>query len=513
MIVDDEPIVRLGLSTLIEWERHGFALAGTAADGVEAWKRIETEAVDIVVTDILMPRMDGLELVRKLKESSTDVAVVVLSCLDDFVYVKEAMKLGARDYILKPTMEPEELLAILLEAKEALARQRQEQAQVARWREELQQSKQAQLGLKLEKWLISGLPDEELAEQLLPPGKWLHSMGVHAAEGQPAYTDWSDLGVHAAVRCGEQSVLLLYAAEPLVSQHEWNVMCYERAAWLERYIIREIGLEESAFVIGIGMKVRSLPDVAAAARLLESQVNRSFYEGASSRIIPLPDTTAVAHSIRLPQEEKVDLLRAVASGNAEAALHAAQRLCDTLAELRPPVGKTHAFVHELLGLAAEYARERGSIRLDDFEAAYLNGGKLRSIMSLAGLRRFLSEAALALAGAGTDGYAPDAAKHPFVRKALQYMRDHFRENIGTADIAQYVRLSRSYLSDLFGKETGESLSEALTRIRIEEAKRLLGTGEKKVYEVAEAVGFQDAKTFAKTFKKVVGCSPKEYEAR
>ena len=78
-------------------------------------------------------------------------------------------------------------------------------------------------------------------------------------------------------------------------------------------------------------------------------------------------------------------------------------------------------------------------------------------------------------------------------------------------MADHVRLSRSYLSDLYSKEMGESLSETLTRIRIEEAKRMLRTGEMKVYEVADAVGFPDAKTFAKTFKRVVGCSPKEFD--
>ena len=91
------------------------------------------------------------------------------------------------------------------------------------------------------------------------------------------------------------------------------------------------------------------------------------------------------------------------------------------------------------------------------------------------------------------------------------MMENYASPISTSDMADYVRLSRSYLSDLFSKEMGESLSETLTRIRIEEAKRKLRTGEMKVYEVADAVGFPDAKTFAKTFKRVVGCSPKEFE--
>jgi len=93
------------------------------------------------------------------------------------------------------------------------------------------------------------------------------------------------------------------------------------------------------------------------------------------------------------------------------------------------------------------------------------------------------------------------------------MLDNFRRNLSMVDIADHVKLSRSYLSDLYSRETGEPLSETLARIRINEAKRLLRAGEMKIYEIAEAVGFADPKSFAKTFKKIVGCTPKEYEAR
>ncbi|MEX2461817.1 MAG: AraC family transcriptional regulator [Paenibacillaceae bacterium] len=93
------------------------------------------------------------------------------------------------------------------------------------------------------------------------------------------------------------------------------------------------------------------------------------------------------------------------------------------------------------------------------------------------------------------------------------MDENYARNISTIDIAVHVRLSRSYISDLYGKETGESLGEALTRIRISKAKIMLHKGELKIYEIAEAVGFLDAKVFAKVFKPLEGCTPREYEGR
>jgi YesN/AraC family two-component response regulator len=258
LIVDDEPIIRLGLKTLVNWEQFGFQHIGEAEDGKEAWEQIDLLHVDIVITDLLMPRMDGLELIRLLQNHSRTIAVIVLSCMDDFTYVKEAMKHGAKDYILKPTMEPDQLVSILISVREDLLQTRE-------------------------------------------------------------------------------------------------------------------------------MKRR----LTSFHKDLEIQTN-------------------------------------------------------------------------------------GNITLDEIRAA------------------------------------EPFTRNPFVIKAFRYMDENYANNISTADIAAHVRLSRSYISDLYGKETDESLSEALTRIRINKAKEMLSQGELKIYEIAGAVGFLDAKVFAKAFKRLVGCTPREY---
>ncbi|TBL80273.1 response regulator [Paenibacillus thalictri] len=510
LIVDDEPIVRTGLSSFIEWERHGLRLAGTANDGMDAWERLQREPVDIVVTDILMPRMDGLELVRRLHQASADMAVIVLSCLDDFVYVKQAMKLGARDYVLKPTMEPEELVAILLEAKNALELARHEKEQLAAWRKELEMSKLSQLSMKLEKYISGGHTDDSAIDLPLAEGHMLYSVGVRTAAPQLAYMDWSAQGALAAVRCGEQSVLLLYAGACALSQHQQYTAAYERSSDLERFIRREAGLAAGDYFIGVGEPVRHPRQVAEAVQRFERQQQHAFY---AADFTPVGSAAAEpSTAAKLPLEEKIDLLRAVAAGNMEAVRDAAKRIMLAIAAEQPPVTKVHGFIFELFGMAAGYARERGDKSIDEFEARFVNQQRIQALLNLQALGAFMQEALEQLSRPGMDEHAGWNSKNPFIRKVIQYMRANYQQNIGTADIAEHVRLSRSYLSDLFSKEMGESLSEALTRIRMDEAKRLLSGGEKKVYEVAEAVGFQDAKTFAKTFKRVVGCSPKEYES-
>jgi len=120
VVVDDEVLVRVGVSACIDWKAHGFLIVGQASDGREALEIVEREGARIVLTDVLMPGMDGLELIAALRRGHPDVRVVVLSCHDDLEYVKAAMKLGAVDYVLKLSLRPEDLLRVLEEARAAL---------------------------------------------------------------------------------------------------------------------------------------------------------------------------------------------------------------------------------------------------------------------------------------------------------------------------------------------------------------------------------------------------------
>lgn|GEM_PF-1054842 len=119
IIVDDERLLRRGFIHMTNWIDEGFEIAGEAANGLEALRLIEACEPQIVVTDIKMPHMNGIELTRKIKERYAEqIQVVVLSSFNDFEYVKEMLKLGAVDYVLKPQMQFPELLASLKKARE-----------------------------------------------------------------------------------------------------------------------------------------------------------------------------------------------------------------------------------------------------------------------------------------------------------------------------------------------------------------------------------------------------------
>ncbi|TXK80059.1 response regulator [Paenibacillus sp. N3.4] len=515
LVVDDEPIIRLGLRTLVEWEEHGFTYMGDAEDGIEACKLVETLDIDIVITDLIMPRMDGLSLIRKLKDRVKPMSIIVLSCMDDFTYVKEAMKLGAKDYILKPTMEPETLLDTLQGVKQELELLRHEQSAQQNWQRELASTKQTQLSNRLQAYLQTGLGAQELEADLfgsyaevrsdLGEGSSLISLLLHAGSA----SDWRWTGCLAALPLAADSVLLLVPAAAEDAAEASGV--YAAAAALQR--AAEVRLAHAPdWFVGAGRVLSRLAHVKPAAAMHARQLQERFYGESRNRLVLHAPEAASMQSPSLPYEVRSDLLRCIAHDNSEGYLHQAEALCRILKEQRPEKEKVLSFMQELLALAAGYARERGYPAIEQYEERFVHSRAIYGCSRLDQVRELLLQALNMLCenrfSLGNEHML--RSQNVFIRKVLAYMMEQYASPISTLDMAAHVKLSRSYLSDLYSKEMGESLIETLTRIRMEEAKRRLRDGNMKVYEVADAVGFPDAKTFAKTFKRMIGCSPKEF---
>ena len=117
LIAEDESLVRAGIKSLVHWEEHGYEIVEEAQNGEEAYEKIIHLKPDILITDIKMPKMDGIMLLKKLKENNISIASIILSCYDEFDLVREAMKYGARDYLLKLSISAENLLSVLNEIK------------------------------------------------------------------------------------------------------------------------------------------------------------------------------------------------------------------------------------------------------------------------------------------------------------------------------------------------------------------------------------------------------------
>ncbi len=170
LLVDDDFPVRVLLKQLINWEEEGFEIVDEAIDGEEALEKIEHYKPDIAIVDIGMPIMNGVELIKELQDRSIDCKVIVLSCHDDFQYVREAMKLGAKEYILKNLVTDERLIEVLSQIKQEIEeekREQQENQQIKRWANRgLWELKQDYLQQILRGISINKLKMEQLIDEL-----------------------------------------------------------------------------------------------------------------------------------------------------------------------------------------------------------------------------------------------------------------------------------------------------------------------------------------------------------
>lgn len=128
-IVDDEPIIRMGLQKLINWEELDFEITCMAQNGKQALEQLETEKVDLIITDIEMPIMNGLDFIREVRERDRNVEIVILTAYDDFEYAKTAIKYGITEYILKP-VEEKAVMQLLLQIREEIDEKAKQKKQI-----------------------------------------------------------------------------------------------------------------------------------------------------------------------------------------------------------------------------------------------------------------------------------------------------------------------------------------------------------------------------------------------
>ena len=179
LIVDDEVLVRVGLMTTIAWEENGFEVVGEAADGERALAIALQQKPDIVLTDMIMPKMSGLELIRALKERLPKTRVIVLSCHNDFDLVREAMQMwGAVDYLFKLSMEPPEILEVLLKVKDKIIKEERDKAaelsyqRMMRRNEILEYSRALHEQMKQNPYISAAMRQGSGKKSLLPTGNY-----------------------------------------------------------------------------------------------------------------------------------------------------------------------------------------------------------------------------------------------------------------------------------------------------------------------------------------------------
>jgi AraC-like DNA-binding protein/DNA-binding NarL/FixJ family response regulator len=504
LIVEDNAVYRYAVRTIVDWEQCGFEVAAEAVNGKHALELLGKRTFDLVLTDVSMPEMNGISLVREVKERFPDTLVVMLSSYDDFGFVKDSLKLGAEDYLLKQELEPEALKHMLDQMKRRLRQREEKKRQEAEGRTEVRT-------LMLKMWLTGESPPAQASEPafggLIPMDcSRLVLLARLTGGGTGAEADFrlpeGEEGQVIAVPVREDRLVLLDARG---SDDEEGGFAARRIA---RRWVREAEGRGRAAAVGFSDEETGIRGLQAAYRSAERALFRTVYEGWGRLLETSAERqpAASASSVHPDADPAIDPVRigrwqqALRSGDSGELAEALADLFRELRQRKPPqaVLKQHLVdLYASLYGAADYAGPPGAgpqnwltdlteslDRLDSLD-------RIEERLSAACRERF-----------GETPAKPECRKE--IRLALAYIREHYAEEISVAELSRHLGFSPNYLSNLFRSETGMRVTEYVNRVRMEMAKRLLRNTSLKVYEVAGQVGYQETSYFCKVFKEVTG---------
>lgn len=533
-LVEDEMVIRRGIKNSIDWEKEGYIFCGEASDGELAYPMIIKEKPDILITDIRMPFMDGLELCKLVKKELPNIKILILSGYDEFDYAKEAIRLGVTECLLKP-ISSGKLLEALNGVSESIRREKEDKDLVRKYMEEMRENTEHEKQKFFEQMIAGNL---SMADALETGKKY--EMNLSAGMYNLLLFRFT-LGEENR-KSGELLGEAEYAIEKLTERLEY-VFEFQRGVegWAfllmadneeqmsERVKELSKDLEEImknystiAYFGGIGQPVARLRELEESFREAERALAARFTMELN-RIISVED-------IRMAQNvDTLDDIEITSFGEIE---------------------KTRTMLEKFLNNGAED-------EIDEFVDVYINELPEENLKSVLMRQYIIMDAYIVMMSfcekiEGIEGEMQAQSEElknsmktiQTLEEIKNYIRMLLKKIIGVRDtisgrrysdiieiakdqirktymsdeislntIAAEVGMSPSYFSSIFSKEMGKTFVEYLTEIRMDRAKELLMCSSMKTSEIGYEVGYKDPHYFSYIFKKTQNCTPKEFRAR
>jgi len=506
-IADDEPLARKGLGTLIQSRSAEWDVRGMFSDGSEALCAVRKNPVDVILADVRMPRVDGLELARALQLASPDTVIIVMSGYREFDYARKALKSGVVDFLVKP-IEEAELFSALDHARAEIERRRtfRRQAVVAKDPDGIRDALLAEvltatevaapasrlcefLGIKLGRFFA-------VCAQLTPPATADDVGGADRADVERRLEAGTDAArLHAFFFQG--CLVVLAEERPTGSQGGQDTSGISTAA-------RISGMLGRSARVGVSPPHHGSGEIRAACEEGLSAMQDAYY-GSPGEIFRFVPPIAVVP--RYPESSAEKVTACLLAGDIASSDSCARELLDVYFRGRAPL----ALLDEHLRAVMSYLQERLTPVLPDPVGLRTLCDGLTPVQKYGCFDRLQAEF-LSIMREICIGVqkAHQRRLGRAVGRAIRYIEDNYGRDLPLEEVAKSVSLSPSYFSSSFKKETGKSFVEFVTEFRVERASELLCATNFNTSEVAYRVGFNDPKYFTRIFKRSVGVTPSEY---
>lgn len=519
LLVDDEPGAIKALKYAIDWEQEGFRIIGEAADGEQALDILKEQSCAVVFSDIRMPGMDGIALMKELQDYPRTHAIAV-SGYDEFEYAKQCLKFGVRDYLLKPCKE-EDLLPLIRKIKTEIE-------------SDIVRDKQRTFGIQatrsdaVRQWVLGCISFEEAKRMLqwcgiqVPAGgKWI----AIAAEPDPL-----DLG-DSRLTAREWQTTTFAVRNVLEELARPAGSVFEDEQGRLGLVLATDGLTQAAtaelvrsfrdavmrytkvpVTFGIGTPANAPEDAPASYKTALAMLERKFMLGAESVILPDMFTNGPGDIGEANRQFVADMLRAFKEERSDAAY----RLLDGQVEVWKRSGSSKTDVQAvvvewMVGLyqdARQYGEQGERFFQDKAAAGYRAILQSRSLDELIRIARQAGEEWFDF----LEKTKWNQPSHP-VNEIKQLVEVHYAEPISLKSLAGQIHMNAAYLGQLFKASEGISFNDYLLQLRMNKARQLLERTDLKVYEVASAVGYKQLDWFYKKFKETFGTSANEFRCQ
>jgi Response regulator containing CheY-like receiver domain and AraC-type DNA-binding domain len=494
LLVDDEASIRDGLKHMIHWEKEGFHLMGEAENGSAALELIKNYPPDIIITDLKMPKMDGIELTSIIQKQYPDIHFFILSSYDDFQYVSQAFKNGAVDYLLKPTINAQQLLSNLKRIQKKL------QTTTANYSEKniLQES----LGRYL-----SGYETEELTAisdyftgtqfYLLYTNLQYYQSKEQLQQALLDVQQIAEINDALVFTASNQDTGLLLSTTknidllPLLRQHLESLKYVEPEAFL---------------TLSAPLKDLSQLKVTFTKLRDKSQEQLFFFKNQ----VVLQDTTLV-HFSSTDRFDTKKFLKTLLNNDFLLGITRVESYFDEmiLSNIAPSFLKQQASsifytlfsrIEEEFPTKSELRRLKMTFLREVGHVQYLENFSQLILETIESLRTMILE-----------------FMHPNENEQLlqiqQYIEEHYNEALSLTQLANHFHFSYNYLSTFLSENLTTSFSEYVKTLRLERAKQLLTETDMNLSEISESVGYSDLSYFSKLFKKEFQLAPSKYRRK
>ena len=526
ILVDDEAHVRSSMRRNTPWGDYGFSVIGEANNGVEAIELVEDLKPDVIITDIRMPYLNGIELIKQIREIQPTITIIILSGYDEFTYAQTAIHYNVKEYILKPVSK-KDFCELLERTKKVLDATYLKINNI----NVLEDKYEKALPLLKEKFLLSLLSptrDNNNVDLIQKAKSFDYNIeGNHfiVATVEANRNDSPLVAMAMMEVCKERlsnknaiflqvedQIVILFIEnkmgegddfEPLYIKQVFR-MISEISSYLNKYL-------KGGSTIGIGSAVHYPSQIHVSYKESLIALNYKAYQE-NQEILYINDVEHIDHPVvkkEMLLTKRDEFLTALKMGKKDKVEKLALTFFDNTSGLNPEGLQSYllSIVSMLAEVTISYGTSISQINIAKGERNFIQ--ELSTITTVNKARKWFVELSVSINQAIKGKREQSHIK--FVEDAKQYIEEHYQDqNLCLETLCDYLGISTAYFSSTFKKETGTSFVNECNITRINKAKILMRETDMKNYEISERVGFSDSNYFSFCFKRTVGLSPSKY---